>query len=84
MESKQPKRVVERTCSSTERHFEMTVSDTECLKQAIAEYRETSWDDSSFEELPFEAQHAILRRAQEIKSRQHWQAVSGFIRTGAA
>lgn len=50
--------------------FKMTLSDTECLQQALGEYREASRDESSFEELPFEAQHTILRRAQEIKSRQ--------------
>lgn len=72
VESKQPKRAVEGTCHSTaESDFKLSLSDTECLQQALREYREASWDDSSFEELPFGAQHTILSRAQEIKSRQH-------------
>ena len=71
-EPKQPKRTVEGDHrSAAESDFKMAPSDTECLSQALREYRETSWDDSSFDELPFEAQHTILRRAQEIKSRQH-------------
>ena len=69
---KQPKRAVEGDSrSSAESDFNIAPSDTECLQQALREYREASWDDSSFEELPFEAQHTILRRAQEIRSRQH-------------
>jgi hypothetical protein len=72
VESKQPKRAVEGNLGSpAESDFKMATSDTECLRQALREYREASWDDSSFEELPFEAQHTILRRAQEIKSHQH-------------
>jgi hypothetical protein len=64
MESKRRKNAVDGGCPSP-------VSDTECLRQALREYRETSWDDSSFEELSFEAQLTILRRAQEIESDQH-------------
>jgi hypothetical protein len=71
-EPKQPKRAEEgNPRSAAESDFKMAPSDTECLQQALREYHETSWDDSSFEELPFESQHAILRRAQEIKNRQH-------------
>ena len=71
-EPKQPKLALQRTPrSAAESDFKMAPSDTECLEQALREYREASWDDSSFEELPFEAQHIILRRAQEIKGRQH-------------
>jgi hypothetical protein len=55
---------------STESSLNMGLSDTECVEQALREYREESWDDSLFEELPSEAQHTILRRAQEIKNRQ--------------
>ena len=71
-EPKQPKRAVEgNRRSAAESDFKMAPSDTECLQQALREYREVSWDDSSFEELPFESQHTILRRAKEIKGRQH-------------
>lgn len=54
-----------------ESRLNMALNDTECVEQALREYREESWDDSLFEELPSEAQHTILRRAQEIKNRQH-------------
>ena len=71
-EPKQPKRALQgNPRSAAESDFKMAPSDTECLPQALREDHEASWDDSSFEELPFEAQHAILRRAQEIKGRQH-------------
>jgi hypothetical protein len=71
-EPKQPKRALEgNPRSAAESDFKMSPSDTECLLQALREYREASWDDSSFEELSFESQHTILRRAQEIKGRQH-------------
>ena len=71
-EPKQPKRAVGgNRRSAAESDFKMAPSDTECLQQALREYREVSWDDSSFEELPFESQHTILRRAKEIKGRQH-------------
>ena len=57
---------------------DMILSDTDCFERALREHRETSWDDSSFEELPFEVQQTILRRAQEIKECQHrLQAVLG-------
>ena len=55
---------------SAESGLNMALNDTECVEQALREYREESWDDSLFEELPSEAQHTILRRAQEIKNRQ--------------
>ena len=72
IEPKQPKRAVEgNPRSAAQSDFKMAPSDTECVQQALREYHEASWDDSSFEELPFEAQHTILRRAQEIKSRHH-------------
>jgi hypothetical protein len=84
VESKQLKRATKGSGPSPQSHFEVILSDTECLERALREYRETSWDDSSLEELPFEAQHAILRRAQEIESRQHrLQAVPGRLKNGA-
>lgn len=55
---------------SAESGLNMALNDTECVQQALREYREESWDDSLFEELPSDAQHTILRRAQEIKNRQ--------------
>ena len=70
VESTQPKDATQdKPRSAAESDFKMVPSDTECLQQALREYREASWDDSSFEELPFEAQQTILRRADEIKSR---------------
>ena len=57
--------------SATGSDFKMAPSDTECLEQALREYREASWDDTSFEDVPLEVQHTILRRAQEIKSHHH-------------
>jgi hypothetical protein len=57
--------------SAAESDFKMAPSDTECLQQALREYREASWNDVWFDELPFEARHTILRRAQEIKCRRH-------------
>lgn len=77
--SKQPKHAVEESSRSAfEPRFDMMLSDTDCFQRALREYRETSWDDSSFEELPFAAQQTILRRAQEIKGSQHrLQAVLG-------
>jgi hypothetical protein len=41
--------------------------DTEYLDRALLEYRESSWDDADFADLPSEAQHKILRRAQDMK-----------------
>ena len=71
-EPKQPQRALQRPPrSAAELDFKTAPSDTECLQQALREYHEASWDDSSFEELSFQAQHIILRRAQEIKGRQH-------------
>jgi len=55
---------------SAESGLNRALNDTECVEQALREYREEIWDDSLFEELPPEAQHTILRRAQEIKNRQ--------------
>ena len=77
--SEQTKRVVEGSRrSAVEFHFDMILSDTDCFERALREYHETSWDDSSFEELPFEVRQTILRRAQEIKECQHrLQAVLG-------
>ena len=70
-EPKKPKLAVEGSCRSVVKsHFVTTLRDTACFEQALREYRETSWDDSSFEELPFETQETILRRAQEIKACQ--------------
>jgi hypothetical protein len=77
LKSKQPQRVAEGS-RALESHFDLVLSDTDCFERAICEYRETSWDDSSFEELSFEAQQRILRRAQEIKDCQHRpKAVAG-------
>lgn len=71
-EPKQPKRALQGNPRlAAESDFKMAPSDTECLQQALREYREASWDDAWFDELPFEAQHTILRRAQEIKHRRH-------------
>lgn len=64
-----------RAATTTERNVRSTeeslanrpLIDTEFLFRALLEYREATWDDSSFENLPSEAQHTILRRAQEIK-----------------
>lgn len=70
-EPKKPKRAVEGSCRSIpESHFDTTIRDTVCFERALRDYQETSWDDSSFEELPFETQQTILRRAQEIKACQ--------------
>jgi len=52
-------------------HFDVISGDTDCFERALREYRETTWDDSSFEELPFETQQTILHRAQEMKGCQH-------------
>lgn len=72
VESKQPLGAVQRDPrSTTGSDFKMAPSDTECLEQALREYHEASWDDSSFGDVPLEVQHTILRRAQEIKSRHH-------------
>ena len=68
LQPKQPKPAVDGSWrSEVEPGFDTTLSDTDCFQRALREYRETSWDDSSFEELPFEAQQTILRRAREIK-----------------
>ena len=70
-EPKKPKPAVEESWRSVvESHFATTLRDTACFERALREYRETTWDDSSFEELPFETQETILRRAQEIKACQ--------------
>ena len=53
--------------SAVESHLDLIFSDTDCFERALREYREASWDNSSFEELSFEAQQTILRRAQEIR-----------------
>lgn len=67
LRAKQPQLATEGT-GVLESHFDLVLSDTECFERALYEYRETSWDDSTFEELSFEAQQKILRRAQEIKT----------------
>jgi hypothetical protein len=79
LESKQPKRAVKDSWrTALESHFDQVLSDTHCLERALREYRERSWDDSSFEELSFEAQQTILRRAQEVEtSQRRLQAVLG-------
>jgi hypothetical protein len=41
--------------------------DTEYLDRAMLEYRESSWDDAGFADLPSDAQHQILSRAQDMK-----------------
>ena len=76
-EPKKPKRAVKGSWRSVvESHFDTTLRDTDCFERALRDYRETSWDDLSFEELPFETQQEILRRAQEIKTCQdHLKAV---------
>jgi hypothetical protein len=72
VESRHPRGAVQGNPRSVaESDFKMTPGDTECLQQALREYREASWDDAWFDELPFEARHTILRRAQEIKRRRH-------------
>jgi hypothetical protein len=43
--------------------------DTKYLDRALLEYRKSSWDDADFGDLPSEAQHKILCRAQEMKIR---------------
>ena len=45
-----------------------TNDDSLYLEKAMQEYREQSWDDSNFEDLPRELQQSILARAQQIKS----------------
>jgi len=71
-EPRQPKRTLQGDPrSAAESDFKMAPSDMECLQQALREYCEASWDDAWFDELPFEARHTILRRAQEIKRRRH-------------
>jgi hypothetical protein len=78
LESKQPKHAVKGSSRSAEFHFDQVLSDSDCFERALREYRETSWDDSSFEKLPFEAQQTILRRAEEIKgSQRRLQAILG-------
>jgi hypothetical protein len=48
-EPKQPKRVLQgNPRSAAESDFKMAPSDTECLQQALREYREASWDDAWF------------------------------------
>lgn len=69
-EPKKPKPAVEACRSVMESHFDTISRDTVCFRRALRDYRETNWDDSSFEELPFETQQTILRRAQEIKAYQ--------------
>ena len=77
---KQPKPAVEVSWrSDVKPGFDTTLSDTDCFQQALREYRETSWDDSSFEELPFEAQQTILRRAQEIEGSYHVSGPHRFL-----
>jgi len=80
LESKQPRCAVEGSWrSATESHFDQRLSDSDCFERALREYRETSWDESSFEKLPAEAQQTILRRAQDIKrSQRRLQAVFGI------
>ena len=43
--------------------------DSTFIAQALQEYRESSWDDAEFADLPNEVQHAILRRAHQLESR---------------
>jgi hypothetical protein len=79
IESDRPSLAAMRNSGSAVEHFDLTLSDTQCFERALLEYRETSWDDSSFEQLPFEAQHTILSRAQDIKSHQdRLQAIVGI------
>ena len=68
--TKQPKRAVA-VGVTAKSHFDVILSDTDCFERALSEYREASWDESAFEELSFETQDAILRRAQEIKGCQY-------------
>ena len=42
--------------------------DSTYLEQALQEYRERSWDDADFADLPEDVQHVILHRAQQLKS----------------
>lgn len=72
LRTKRPKPSVERNWrSEVEPEFDTTLSDTDCFQRALREYREASWHDSSFEELPLEVQQTILRRAQEIEGSHH-------------
>jgi hypothetical protein len=36
--------------------------------EALSEYRDQSADDQDFADLPAEVQHAIIKRAQQIKA----------------
>lgn len=72
VEFKVPKHVEEGSLRpAPESDFNLASYDTECLERALREYRELSWDDSPFEDLPSEDQHTILRRAQEMKTREN-------------
>jgi hypothetical protein len=44
------------------------MDDTEYLARALREYREASWDEADFADLPDHVQHAILHRAQQLKT----------------
>ena len=44
--------------------------DTECFEDALHEYRESTWDDRDFKDMPPNVRHVILQRAQDIKDRE--------------
>jgi hypothetical protein len=46
------------------------VDDTECIEEALREYRESSWDDRDFRDMPAGVRHVILQQAQDIKDRE--------------
>jgi len=42
------------------------MTDNECFEQALAEYRERTWDPDDFSDLPTDLQQAILQRAIQL------------------
>jgi hypothetical protein len=46
-----------------------TTDDTESFEEALREYRESTWDEQDFKDLPPDVLHGILQRAQDIKDR---------------
>ena len=46
------------------------VDDTECIEEALREYRESSWDDRDFRAMPAAVRQAMQQRAQDIKDRE--------------
>lgn len=46
------------------------IDDTECFAEAWREYRESTWDERDFKDMPPDVRHVILQRAQDIKDRE--------------